>query len=70
MILQQAWGWGLIGFVVAKVAATLWAPVFPKYVLLLNQRRAHRFWHHHADLRAGQHAGHPRGAQGVGAAIG
>ena len=37
MILQQALGLGLIGFVVGKVAATLWAPVFPKYVLLLPQ---------------------------------
>ena len=37
MILQQALGLGLIGFVVGKVAATLWAPVFPKFVLLLNQ---------------------------------
>ena len=27
---------GLIGFVVGKVAATIWAPVFPKYVLLEN----------------------------------
>ena len=24
----------MIGFVVGKVAATFWAPVFPKYVLL------------------------------------
>ncbi|MCK6426099.1 MAG: ABC transporter permease [Burkholderiaceae bacterium] len=36
MILQQALGLGLIGFVVGKVAATIWAPVFPKYVLLEN----------------------------------
>ncbi|KAA6185321.1 FtsX-like permease family protein [Thiohalocapsa marina] len=35
MILQQAIGLGLIGFVVGKTAATFWAPVFPKYVLLL-----------------------------------
>jgi len=35
MILQQALGLGLIGFVVGKVASTAWAPVFPKYVLLL-----------------------------------
>jgi len=35
MILQQALGLGLIGFVVGKLAATLWAPLFPKYVLLL-----------------------------------
>ncbi|MEI8169235.1 MAG: ABC transporter permease [Rhodoferax sp.] len=34
MILQQAMGLGLIGFIVGKVAATIWAPVFPKYVLL------------------------------------
>lgn len=34
MILQQALGLGLIGFIVGKVAATAWAPVFPKYVLL------------------------------------
>ena len=37
MILQQAMGLGVIGFVVGKVAATLWAPVFPKFVLLLTQ---------------------------------
>ena len=34
MILQQALGLGLIGFIVGKVAATFWAPAFPKYVLL------------------------------------
>lgn len=34
MILQQAIGLGLIGFVVGKIAATFWAPIFPKYVLL------------------------------------
>ncbi len=37
MILQQALGLGLIGFIVGKVAATIWAPVFPKFVLLLTQ---------------------------------
>ena len=37
MILQQALGLGLIGFVVGKVAATVWAPIFPKFVLLLPQ---------------------------------
>lgn len=36
MILQQAMGLGLIGFLVGKLAATLWAPVFPKFVLLLQ----------------------------------
>ncbi|MEW6706398.1 MAG: ABC transporter permease [Pseudomonadota bacterium] len=35
MILQQALGLGLIGFVVGKIVATLWAPAFPKFVLLL-----------------------------------
>jgi len=34
MIMQQALGLGLIGFVVGKIAATLWGPAFPKYVLL------------------------------------
>lgn len=34
MILQQAIGLGLIGFLVGKTAATVWAPFFPKYVLL------------------------------------
>jgi putative ABC transport system permease protein len=37
MILQQALGLGVIGFAVGKVAATIWAPVFPKFVLLLTQ---------------------------------
>ena len=37
MIMQQALGLGLIGFLVGKVAATLWAPVFPKFVLLLTE---------------------------------
>jgi putative ABC transport system permease protein len=36
MILQQALGLGLIGFLVGKLSATLWAPLFPKYVLLLS----------------------------------
>ena len=35
MILQQALGLGLIGFMVGKTAATAWAPIFPKYVLLM-----------------------------------
>lgn len=34
MILQQALGLGLIGFLVGKISATAWAPLFPKYVLL------------------------------------
>jgi len=34
MILQQALGLGLIGFMFGKIVATFWAPVFPKYVLL------------------------------------
>ena len=35
MILQQAVALGVIGFVVGKTAAFFWAPIFPKYVLLL-----------------------------------
>jgi putative ABC transport system permease protein len=34
MILQQALGLGVIGFIVGKIAASVWAPLFPKYVLL------------------------------------
>ncbi|OHC61807.1 MAG: ABC transporter permease [Rhodocyclales bacterium GWA2_65_20] len=37
MILQQALGLGLIGFVVGRIVAGLWAPAFPKYVLLIPQ---------------------------------
>ncbi|MBK9159961.1 MAG: ABC transporter permease [Nitrosomonadales bacterium] len=36
MILQQALSLGLIGFLVGKLSATLWAPMFPKYVLLVS----------------------------------
>ncbi|MDY0307951.1 MAG: ABC transporter permease [Desulfovibrionaceae bacterium] len=43
MILQQALGLGGIGFVVGKIAATLWAPIFPKYVLLLPGDAARGF---------------------------
>jgi putative ABC transport system permease protein len=35
MILQQAVGLGLIGFLGGRTVAGLWAPYFPKYVLLL-----------------------------------
>ena len=35
-VLQQALGLGLIGFFIGKLSATLWAPAFPKYVLLLQ----------------------------------
>ncbi len=34
MIMQEALGLGVIGFFVGQFAATLWAPVFPKYILL------------------------------------
>ncbi len=34
IILQQALGLGFIGFLVGKTAATVWAPFFPKFVLL------------------------------------
>lgn len=35
MILQQALGLGVIGFLVGRISAGLWGPAFPKYVLLL-----------------------------------
>ena len=35
MIMQQALALGAIGFVVGKIAATLSAPIFPKYVFLV-----------------------------------
>ena len=35
MILQQAWGLGIIGFVVGKATASLISPLFPKRVELL-----------------------------------
>ncbi len=34
MIMQEALGLGVIGFFVGNIAATLWAPVFPKFILL------------------------------------
>ena len=37
MILQQALALGVIGFLVGRIAAGLWGPAFPKYVLLLPQ---------------------------------
>ena len=37
MIIQQALALGVIGFIVGKIAATVWAPFFPKYVLLTTQ---------------------------------
>lgn len=37
MILQESIGLGLIGFIIGKTVSTLWAPFFPKYVLLLPQ---------------------------------
>lgn len=36
MVLQEALGLGIVGFIVGKIAATLWGPAFPRYVLLLN----------------------------------
>ena len=43
MILQQALALGAIGFVVGKIAATFWAPFFPKYVLLVPGDAARGF---------------------------
>ncbi|MBI2958865.1 MAG: FtsX-like permease family protein, partial [Betaproteobacteria bacterium] len=43
MIVQQALGLGLIGFAVGKIAATIWGPAFPKYVLLETADAARGF---------------------------
>jgi putative ABC transport system permease protein len=43
MIIQQAVGLGLIGFVVGKIAATFWGPFFPRYVLLKPEDTARGF---------------------------
>ena len=64
MIMQQALALGVIGFVVGKIAATFWAPIFPKYVLLDTARCRRWFFRGDGDLRTGQPAGHPRRAQG------
>ncbi len=37
MILLEAIGLGLIGFLTGKLAVTYWAPLFPKHVLLLPE---------------------------------
>lgn len=37
MILLEAIGLGLIGFLIGKLAVTYWAPLFPKHVLLLPE---------------------------------
>jgi len=34
MIILQAVGLGVIGFIIGKISSTFWAPIFPKYVLL------------------------------------
>ena len=64
MILQQALGLGLIGFVVGKVAATDLGAGVPQVRAAADARRRHRAAGHAGDLRAGQHAGDSRGAQG------
>ncbi|HEX5612804.1 MAG TPA: ABC transporter permease, partial [Burkholderiales bacterium] len=37
MILQEALGLGVIGFFVGRHAAELWAPAFPRHILLLPE---------------------------------
>ena len=64
MILQQALGLGVIGFVVGKIAATLWAPIFPEVRAARARRCGARLRRRDGDLRAGQRAGDPRRAQG------
>ena len=47
MILQQALGLGLIGFLVGRVAAGLWAPVLPEIRAAAAGRRRARLCHRH-----------------------
>ena len=63
MILQQALGLGLIGFLVGKVSATVWAPFFPKYVLLEPGDAVRGLGGGHGHLCAGQHAGDSGGPE-------
>lgn len=37
MVLQEALGLGLAGFIIGKLLATLWGPHFPRYVVLLTE---------------------------------
>jgi putative ABC transport system permease protein len=37
MILQEALGLGIIGFIIGKAASTLWAPAFPRHLEFLPQ---------------------------------
>ena len=64
MIMQQAVGLGLIGFVVGKVAATFWVPIFPKYVLLEPGDAVRRTHRSGCDLRVGERGGHTRSPKG------
>jgi putative ABC transport system permease protein len=57
-------GLGLIGFIVGKVAATFWAPIFPEVRAAGSPATPCAVSSRDGDLRAGQHAGHPRGAEG------
>lgn len=43
MILQQSVALGVLGFMIGKIAATFWAPFFPKYVLLQSRDAATGF---------------------------
>ncbi len=44
MIMQQSIALGIIGFVVGKIVATLLAPIFPRYVLLLPEDTVRGFF--------------------------
>ncbi|TAN53397.1 MAG: FtsX-like permease family protein, partial [Betaproteobacteria bacterium] len=43
MILQEALGLGVIGFLIGRISATLWGPLFPRHVLLLVEDSARGF---------------------------
>ena len=64
MILQQALGLGLIGFIVGKVAATLLGAHLPEVRAAGARRRGARTGRGDGHLRTRQHAGDPCGPEG------
>lgn len=63
MILQQAWGLGIIGFVVGKATAPLISPLFPKQVGTAPLRRLRFLFDRHRNLFPGQPHCHPGRAE-------
>jgi len=43
MILQEAWGIGIIGYLIASVVSDLWVPIFPRYIAYSTDIRVFTF---------------------------